>query len=393
MMRSNGKRWDPDCATAKVIRRVSAGEPVMDWLGDICRADPWHYKQGFDWASSGNSYNEDADEWEQMKAPSGRWVQAQKSGRFDEAHAIVRDELAPVLIRSSWYQSFKGKVAGTLQDTRHTWHWIEYLNTTVGFVFEHILLPQSTGALSQACQLDQVYTDGAADLEDTAQTWDLGQHLFARIQDTNGRGAVQSSGQSVTTGPGVAIDGGWCLPTDIENFERRALEIEHAKWLLRNPREPAANSYSTRDRMAKHCDFTIHSDLIEYLFRGSYHAPPQQDEIDELSEAQAEAKERERGQFQRFCALLQVCAATDTDEKNGGDAHTDRVKLGTCARPPRHNIGMHNHSIFFVSMVAHGCLAGPRIVLRSLHRRRTGDACREFDDGRHCCERARQGHA
>lgn len=60
----------------------SAEKKVMDHLEELCKAYPENFYQGFDWASSGNSYPEDGPWWTEMgsirnrEGLQGQWVDA-----------------------------------------------------------------------------------------------------------------------------------------------------------------------------------------------------------------------------------------------------------------------------------------------------------------------------
>ena len=89
--------------------------PLCSVVGSKCHlACPPQLRQGFDWATSGNSYPEDAQAWEHMSPLMERWVAAMRKQDGTAAEACI-DEMTPLLTGTSWFSSFRGKVQGALQ--------------------------------------------------------------------------------------------------------------------------------------------------------------------------------------------------------------------------------------------------------------------------------------
>ena len=85
----------------------------MDWIGEVWRACPSRFKQGFDWSSSGNSYAADQPTWDKMKPGMVKWQSFMRSDDTAKAHDIVC-ELKPLLLSTQWFSNYKGKVEGCL---------------------------------------------------------------------------------------------------------------------------------------------------------------------------------------------------------------------------------------------------------------------------------------
>ena len=92
---------------------LHTGELVMDWLVEVCKACPCRFKQGFDWAGAGNSYEEDKSKWAAMAPIMKEWTQAMRDMDTAEAEQIIL-RLKPMLIKTSWYFNYRGKVQGAL---------------------------------------------------------------------------------------------------------------------------------------------------------------------------------------------------------------------------------------------------------------------------------------
>ena len=107
-------RNEPVWVFVSAPERLHTGELVMDWVQGVCREQPWRFKQGFDWASSGNSYTEDTALWDAMKPMQARWGVAMRAGDSVTARGCV-NEMAPHLAATKWYASYSGKVQGALQ--------------------------------------------------------------------------------------------------------------------------------------------------------------------------------------------------------------------------------------------------------------------------------------
>lgn len=136
---------------------------VMDHLEELCKAYPTYFYQGFDWASSGNSYPEDNPLWNQMgsiKPPrtglQGQWgaagetdfiqrgkgytdfmelcegnlktlsaegveeiLDAMQTEQNEDIQIAVKAKvielMAPILVKTQWFKSYRGKVQGALQ--------------------------------------------------------------------------------------------------------------------------------------------------------------------------------------------------------------------------------------------------------------------------------------
>ena len=104
---------------------------VMLWIQQLCIKQPWRFKQGFDWATSGNKYDSwnsvggvesggvelydakvDAAKWGAVfkgdPSPVARWKQLVGEGELECAHACVRDDIAPHIVATEWYKHVPG---------------------------------------------------------------------------------------------------------------------------------------------------------------------------------------------------------------------------------------------------------------------------------------------
>ena len=100
---------------------------MMLWIQQLCVEQPWRFKQGFDWATSGNKYDDtkaesggvelydakvDAAKWGAVfkgdPSPVARWKQLVGEGELERAHACVRDDIAPHIVATEWYKHVPG---------------------------------------------------------------------------------------------------------------------------------------------------------------------------------------------------------------------------------------------------------------------------------------------
>lgn len=86
----------------------------MEWVQGMCKRQPWRFKQGFDWATSGNNYPEDLPIWKQMSPLMERWASTMQEGDEATAEACIV-EMAPLLKATCWFANYSGKVQGSLQ--------------------------------------------------------------------------------------------------------------------------------------------------------------------------------------------------------------------------------------------------------------------------------------
>ena len=123
------ERWEARHEPPRVFvsspEKSVEGDLVMVWLMGLCCKQPWRFKQGFDWAGSGNSYTAekqmwggvklydasvDAKRWDKIfKAPaahqdslSKKWRNCMQAGDEAGADAIVQNKIAPILVTTEW---------------------------------------------------------------------------------------------------------------------------------------------------------------------------------------------------------------------------------------------------------------------------------------------------
>ena len=95
----------------------------MLWIRQLCVEQPWRFKMGFDWATSGNKYDEAAAQWQGVQlydakedaakwgavfngdpSPTSKWAQLMGEGATELANACVRDDIAPHIVATEWYK-------------------------------------------------------------------------------------------------------------------------------------------------------------------------------------------------------------------------------------------------------------------------------------------------
>lgn len=86
---------------------LHTGEAVMGYIEGVCAETPWQFKQAFDWATSGNSYPNDAAAWTEMGPFMGAWGTAMRVQDASRANEIVKYNIAPTFLGLDWYKNVR----------------------------------------------------------------------------------------------------------------------------------------------------------------------------------------------------------------------------------------------------------------------------------------------
>ena len=79
----------------------------MGYIEGVCAETPWQFKQAFDWATSGNSYPNDAAAWTEMGPFMGAWGTAMRVQDASRANEIVKYNIAPTFLGLDWYKNVR----------------------------------------------------------------------------------------------------------------------------------------------------------------------------------------------------------------------------------------------------------------------------------------------